>query len=44
MSLYKEKGDKCKCRNSRGIGLLSVVGKLFGRDGLKELGPKLNVQ
>ena len=29
--LYKRKGDKCKCSNSRGISLLSVVGKLFGR-------------
>ena len=24
------KGDKCECRNSRGISLLSVVVKLFG--------------
>ena len=24
--LYKEKGDKCECSNSRGISLLSVVG------------------
>ena len=31
MPLYKGKGDKCECRNSRGIRLLSVVGKLFGR-------------
>ena len=29
--LYKGKGDKCKCSNSRGISLLNVVGKLFGR-------------
>ena len=29
--LYQGKGDKCECRNSRGISLLSVVGKLFGR-------------
>ena len=29
--LYKGKGDKWECRNSRGISLLSVVGKLFGR-------------
>ena len=29
--LYKEMGDKCQCCNSRGISLLSVVGKLFGR-------------
>ena len=29
--LYKGKGDKCECSNSRGISLLSVVGngKLF---------------
>ena len=29
--LYKGKGDKCECSNSRGISLLSVVGQLFGR-------------
>ena len=29
--LYKGKGDKCECSNSRGISLLKVVGKLFGR-------------
>ena len=29
--LYKGKGDKCECSNSRGISLLSVVGRLFGR-------------
>ena len=29
--LYKGKGDKCECSNSRGISLLSVVGKKFGR-------------
>ena len=29
--LYKGKGNKCECSNSRGISLLSVVGKLFGR-------------
>ena len=29
--LYKGKGDKCECSNSRGISLLSVVGKLYGR-------------
>ena len=28
LPLYKGKGDKCEC--SRGISLLSVVGKLFG--------------
>ena len=28
--LYKGKGDKCECSNSRGISLLSVVGTLFG--------------
>ena len=31
VSLYKGKGDTCACSNSRGISLLSVVGKLFGR-------------
>ena len=29
--LYKGKGDKCECSNSRGISLLSIVGKLFSR-------------
>ena len=29
--LYKGNGDKCECSNSRGISMLSVVGKLFGR-------------
>ena len=29
--LCKGKGDKCECSNSRGIRLLSGVGKLFGR-------------
>ena len=31
LPLHKGKGDKCECSNSRGISLLSVVGKLFGR-------------
>ena len=26
--LYKGKGDKCECSNSRGFSLLSAVGKL----------------
>ena len=29
--LYKGKGDKCECCNSRCISLLSEVDKLFGR-------------
>ena len=29
--LYKGKGDKYECSDSRGISLLSAVGKLFGR-------------
>ena len=37
MSLYKEKGDKCECSNSRGISLLSEVGKLFGRVLIKRI-------
>ena len=31
MPLYEGKGDNCECGNSRGISLLSVVGKVFGR-------------
>ena len=30
MPLYKRKGDKYECSNSRGISLLRVVGKLYG--------------
>ena len=30
-ALHKGKGDKCEYSNSRGISLLSVVGKLYGR-------------
>ena len=29
--LYKGKGDANECGNSRGISLLSVVGKVYGR-------------
>ena len=29
--MHKGKGDKCKCSISRGISLLSVVGKLYVR-------------
>ena len=28
--LYKGKGNKCECSNSRRISLLSVSGKLYG--------------
>ena len=43
--MHKGKGDKCECSNSRGIRLLTVVGKLYGRVQIKkELGPVLNVQ
>ena len=37
MPLYKGKGDKCECSNSRGISLLNVVGKLFGRVPIKRV-------
>ena len=42
--LYNGKGDKCECSYSRGISLLSVVSKQYGRVLLKELGPELNLQ
>ena len=29
--MYKRKGENCECSNSRGISLLSAVGKQFGR-------------
>ena len=29
--LYKGKGDKCECSNQKGISLLSVEHKLYGR-------------
>ena len=29
--LHKGKGDKCECSNSRGVSLLSIVGKICGR-------------
>ena len=35
--LYNGKGDKCECSNSRGISLLSVVGKLYGRVLIKRI-------
>ena len=35
--LYKGKDDKCECSNSRGISLLSVVGKLYGRVLIKKV-------
>ena len=37
--LYKGKGNKCECSSSRGISLLSVVGKLFGRVLIKRVSP-----
>ena len=37
VTLYKGKGDKYECSNSRGINLFSVVGKLFGRAMIKRV-------
>ena len=42
--LCKGKGNKCVCSNPRDIGLLSVVGKLYGSVLIKEFEPELNVQ
>ena len=35
--MYKGRGDKCECSNSRGISLLSVVCKLYGRVPIKRV-------
>jgi hypothetical protein len=37
VTLYKGKGDRGDCNNYRGISLLSIVGKLFGRVVLSRL-------
>ena len=37
ISIYKNKGDRAECGNSRGISLLSVVGKLMAKILLKRL-------
>ena len=31
MPLYKEKGCKSECKNYRGVSLLSITGKVYGR-------------
>ncbi len=31
VKVYKEKGDKRECGNNRGIGLLSILGKVYGK-------------
>ena len=31
LPVYKGKGDKRECSNHRGISVLSVVGKMYGR-------------
>ena len=36
-ALHKWKGGKCECSNSRGISLLSVTGKLYGRMLIKKV-------
>ena len=35
--LYKMKGDKCECSNSRGTSSFSVVGKLYCRVSIKRV-------
>ena len=42
--LYKENGDKFECSNSRGISLLSVAGKLYGRVLIKRVRAGTNVR
>ena len=38
--LYKGKGDRYECSNSRGINLLSVEGKVYGRVLIKRVREK----
>ena len=38
--LYKGKGDVCECSNFRGISLLSVVGKVYGRISINKIRDK----
>ena len=33
--IYKDKGDKYECSNSRGTSLLTIVDKLYGREPIK---------
>ena len=40
--LYKGKGERSECGNYRGISLLSVVGKLYGRDLIERIKRKTN--
>ena len=35
--MYKGKGDKCECSNSRYISFLNVAGKLYGRFLIKKV-------
>ena len=37
VSLYKSKGDMCECSCFRGMSLLSVVSKVFGRVMIKRI-------
>ena len=42
--LYRGKGNKYKCSNSRGIRFFSEVGKLYGSVLIKRVRGGLNVQ
>ena len=42
--LYKLKSDTCECSNSRGLGLLSLVDKLYGRVLINRDTAELNVE
>ena len=41
--LYKGKGDKYECSNFRGISLLSVAGKVYGRILINRIGTKQQI-
>ena len=37
VSIYKRKGERCECKNFRGISLLSIPGNVFGKVGIERI-------